>query len=228
MLWWWRQIGICQCGRHRRIWRRRRRWWYRHQHRQSRRWRRRRRLLPENDYDACGDLQLCGWRRRRCWYCIKRRFRRWGRRQRHYHHYGISLRMRLIPIPPTHEALNETFRHWAPFLDDISRRSKQSIDDLLAQIARHDVQIALVWDGQQAHALIGMRFHYRGEELVGEIVWLVGRGMKQWRHLLPELERYLKDYVGCKVIRPICRKGWSRQLLKAGYKTTHLMMEKVL
>jgi len=134
--------------------------------------------------------------------------------------------VQFVPIPPGD--LNVWSEHWLPFIPAIASSTKEPVEQLLPRIASGEVQLALVWDGRQAHALVGMRFHYRGKELVGEVIWLTGLRMKQWRHLLPELERYLKDYVGCKVIRPICRKGWSRQLLKAGYRTTHLMMEKVL
>jgi hypothetical protein len=73
-----------------------------------------------------------------------------------------------------------------------------------------------------------MQFRKRGNDLIGEICWLTGRGMKEWQHLLPQMEKYLKEHKGCVEIRPICRPGWSRLLKQRGYKTTHYVMEKKL
>ena len=135
--------------------------------------------------------------------------------------------MHFVPIPGRYEDLNNSFDIWSPFLKDISRRSKEPVLDLLAQIARLEVAIALVWDGKAARALVGVRFRQRGNDLIGEIVWLTGKGMREWRHLLTEMESYLKQR-GCVEIKPICRPGWSRFLKQRGYRTTHLTMEKKL
>ena len=138
--------------------------------------------------------------------------------------------MRLVPVPTTDEHLSRLFPHWYPFLEKISRRSKESVEDLLAQVARKDVQPILIWDEQaeRAVALIGMRYAKRGEELLAEWVWLTGRDRKAWQQLLPELEKYLKEHVGCVAVRPLCRPGWSRILKPAGYRVTHYQMEKKL
>lgn len=136
--------------------------------------------------------------------------------------------MQFVPIPTTREYLEATAQHWFPFLKDISRRSKEPVTDLLGQITRRDVQLALAWDGSKAHALFGIRLVKRGDDLIGEVIWLTGHGVKRWLHLLPDLEQYLRD-IGCKEIRPICRPGWARLILdKNGYKRTHYTMEKVL
>ena len=133
--------------------------------------------------------------------------------------------MQLIPIP--FDDLDKTAFHWFPFLPAISKRSKETVVNLLGQIKRHEVRIALVWDGQQARALIGVRIIRRGDDLIGELCWTTGQGMREWQHLLDVLEQLLKD-AGCVEIRPICRLGWTRFLKSRGYKTTHMMMEKVL
>lgn len=135
--------------------------------------------------------------------------------------------MHFVPIPTTLQYVTATSEHWLPFIPGISRGSKEPINSILGRIARCEVQIALVWDGKQAHAIVGIQFVRRGEELIGEIIWLSGKGMRKWRHLLPELEQYLRD-MGCKVSRPICRPGWSRFIEPQGYRTTHYVMEKVL
>jgi hypothetical protein len=132
-----------------------------------------------------------------------------------------------VPIPTTHAELNKAYPLWFPFLADISRRSKEPVSDLLAQIARLEVELALIWDGEKAHALVGIRYRQRGDEVVGEICWLTGKGMHNWRHLLPEIEQYLTRR-GCNEIKPICRPGWAPFLKQHGYHITHLMMEKKL
>jgi hypothetical protein len=130
-------------------------------------------------------------------------------------------------VPLQFEDLDRLFPIWSPFLDGISKRSKEPLEQLFAAIRRREVQIALVWDGSKAQALIGIRFVHRGADVIGEIVWLTGNGMKQWQHLLPEMENYLKAR-GCVEIKPICRPGWSRLLKTKGFKITHYVMEKPL
>jgi hypothetical protein len=135
--------------------------------------------------------------------------------------------MHLVPIPCRYEDLDQLAPLWMPFLPAIAKRTKQPIAELLGKIARFEVQVALVWDGKQAHALIGLHIVRQGDELVGEIIWLTGRNVKTWLHLLPELERYLRD-CGCAIIRPLCRPGWSRLIKGSGYRITHYQMEKRL
>jgi len=129
-----------------------------------------------------------------------------------------------VPIPTTPGDLLAWREHWFPWLADISRRSKEPVADLLRAVLSGYTQIALVFDGEKSHALIGMQYRKRGDELIGEIIWLTGKGMRDWQHLLPQMEKYLKD-IGCSVIRPICRPGWSRLLKQRGYKVTHYTLE---
>jgi hypothetical protein len=133
-----------------------------------------------------------------------------------------------VPIPTTHEHLLRWRDHWLPFLPDVCKRTTEPVESLLDAVASGRVQIALVWDGEKAHALVGMQYRQLGDELVGEIVWLSGKDRAQWVGLLPDMERYLKEHVGCTIIRPICRPGWAPLLKRAGYKMTHLVMERRL
>src|SRR5262245_45045148 len=134
--------------------------------------------------------------------------------------------MHLVPLR-TKEELSKNFSLWEPFLDGIARRSKESVDDLMVQIARHDVQIALIWDGEKPCALLGIRLVKRDTDLIGELVWLTGKGRQDWQHLLSQVEEYLR-HMGCVACRPICRLGWSKFLKTNGYKPTHITLEKVL
>src|SRR5215831_1447458 len=98
--------------------------------------------------------------------------------------------MRFVPLHFTD--LEPLFPIWFPFISKISARSKEPVKDLLRQIKEREVEIALVWDGTRAHALVGIRYRQRGEDCIGEIVWLTGNKMKEWRDLLPDMEAYLK------------------------------------
>lgn len=136
--------------------------------------------------------------------------------------------MRLIPVPITDEALNATAPHWLPFLPKIAQRTKEPIQTLMRRIASKEMRLVLVWDDEakKAVALVGVRLHMRGPDLIAEWLWMAGYGRKQWEHLLPELEQLLRE-AGCVECRPLCRPGWARAVLqKAGYKITHIQMEK--
>jgi len=136
----------------------------------------------------------------------------------------------LLPIPMTDKALRDTIPHWSQFLPNIAKRSKETVAELIAKVARKDVQPILIWDEDalRAVALLGIAYHKRGDDLIAELIWMTGKGREQWQHLLPELERYLKEHIGCAVIRPVCRLGWKPFLKQHGYHETHVMMEKVL
>jgi len=120
--------------------------------------------------------------------------------------------------------------HWYPFLQDISKRSKEPVKNLAAQILRKEVQPFLIWDEQaeRAVALLGIRYLRCNDDLIAEWIWMTGKGMKQWTHLLADLETYLTEHIGCAEIRPVCRPGWSRLLKQRGYRITHYTMEKRL
>jgi hypothetical protein len=138
--------------------------------------------------------------------------------------------MKFVPIPTTDDALRATSRLWLPFLADIAKRSKEPIDKIIDLVVRHDVHIGVVWDDEakEATALVGMQFKQQGDDKIGEILWTTGKGVKRWRHLLSEVETYLKDHCECQVSRPLCRVGWVPMLKQAGYKTTHYVMERRL
>ena len=133
--------------------------------------------------------------------------------------------MRLEAIPlDAHEA---TAHLWLPFLPRIAQRTHESVVDLLGQIARREVRLLLVMDGDKAKALVGVRIHQQNGKSIGDMIWLAGFDREQWQSLLPEFEQMLRD-AGCVICRPICRPGWSRYLKKNGYSLKHVIMEKPL
>ena len=137
--------------------------------------------------------------------------------------------MKLVPVPTDDHYIQVTAPHWFPFLEGISRRSKEPVQSLFNYIVNRQVQVLLAWDeqAQKAVAIAGVRFWLRGPDLIGDLVWCTGRNRKEWQHLLAEIEHYLKD-VGCAECRPTARLGWSKLLKQHGYKATHVVMEKVL
>ena len=137
--------------------------------------------------------------------------------------------MKLVPVPATTEYIEGTSQHWLPFLPMIAARTKETVEALNDRIRSKEVQVILIWDEEigRAVALIGMRYHKRGDDVIAEWIWMTGHKRKTWEHLLPDLEQYLRDK-GCTECRPLCRPGWSRILKRAGYKLTHVQMERSL
>src|SRR5215831_6896334 len=84
---------------------------------------------------------------------------------------------------------------WLPFLPRIAARSTETEDELLDLVLTGQMQIGIVWDDEkkQARALLGMQYRKAGGELIGEVHWGTGFGVKDWQHLLPQLEAYLKQ-----------------------------------
>ncbi len=134
-----------------------------------------------------------------------------------------------VPIPTTETALGKTAPLWMPFIEKISRRKgSEPLASLVSQVANFEVHIGMVWDETRAHGLIAWQLRRIGEDLVADLVWMVGRDAKNWRHLISDLERYLKEHLGCVMVRPKCRPGWAPFLKERGYKVTHYVMEKPL
>ena len=137
--------------------------------------------------------------------------------------------MKLVPIPIDDKALHDTALHWMPFLPLIARRTKETLVELIRKVLTKEMRLVLVWDeaANKPVGLIGVRLHYRGVDLIGELLWMAGHGRQQWQQLLPDLENLLRD-AGVTECRPLCRPGWSKLLKQHGYRLTHVQMEKVL
>ena len=138
--------------------------------------------------------------------------------------------MQIVPIPTTREALEKTFDHWFPFVERLAQHTKEPLQGFTQNISLGKMQIGVVWDEdhKECVALLGWQYKRAGGDLIAEILWLTGRGAKHWRHLLPELEKYLKEHNGCTKIRTISRPGWTPFLKESGYQLTHHVMEKNL
>src|SRR5215510_7901922 len=135
--------------------------------------------------------------------------------------------MHLVPIPTTEEHVERSARHWAPFLPGVSRYSKEPLECIVNSILNLETQVILAWDGERAQAAVGVCYHLRGNEKIGRLIWFAGGNADLRKELLPDLERYLKD-MGCAEVQPVCRRGLQPLFKEAGYKLTHVVMEKTL
>src|SRR5262245_66545367 len=103
----------------------------------------------------------------------------------------------LVPIPS--ESVKGTANLWLPFVQRIAERTRQHVNDLVAQIVANEVQLHLVWDPetQTAHALAGTRIIRRGHDRIGEILWTPGIGCSRWLPLLAGLDTLYRYNVVC-------------------------------
>ena len=118
--------------------------------------------------------------------------------------------------------------HWLPFLALIARRSKETVRALFDQVVNKQMRLVLVWDddSKRASALVGVRTHMRGDDMIGELLWMAGYGRKDREYLLPELETCCKLDVSS-AGRCAGRAGRG-DAQRHGYKMTHIQMEKSL
>lgn len=132
----------------------------------------------------------------------------------------------LVPIPSSE--LEGWSPHWLPYIAQIAERTKQSQDQLIGQILSCEVHLHLAWEPETktAQALAGSRIILRGNDRIGELIWMTGIGRKRWLHLLDDLERHHRDELGCVAISAVCRPGWFKDLKAKGYRVTHLSMER--
>ena len=120
--------------------------------------------------------------------------------------------MRLIPVPIDFEALKASSPFWLPFLPSIARRYKETVQELARKVMSLEVRLTLIVDDDDKPvALLGVRLHMRGNDLIAEWIWMTGQQYKTWVHLLPEFEQLLK-LAGVVECRPICRPGWAKIL----------------
>lgn len=134
----------------------------------------------------------------------------------------------LVPLPPDYL---EGLRHrWLPYILKISERDKCDPAEKERMLLSGEVQAFIAWDAdaKQSQAFLGARYVLRGQERVGELIWLMGQSRAAWAHLLGELETYLGEQQGCKAIKAIARPGWVKTLKANGYRVTHVVMEKEL
>jgi hypothetical protein len=135
----------------------------------------------------------------------------------------------LVPIQTDDESIYGSAAHWSQFLPSIAARSGETVEGLIDQVLRREVQPILIWDpeAKKAMALCGVQYVMLGTGKAAILVWMAGRNRNAWQHLIADLEQYLRQN-GCVEVRPLCRPGWAKLLQSRGYKITHYGMEKKL
>lgn len=134
----------------------------------------------------------------------------------------------LVHVPIPIDALEQTAGVWAPFLESIAQRTRQSIEQILVQIQDGSVHLHVAWepDEQKAYALAGTRILLEGDDKVGQIIWLTGMERGKWLALFPEFEKYHREHLGCVGMSAIARRGWVKELKAGGYRVSHVLAEK--
>lgn len=132
----------------------------------------------------------------------------------------------LVPIPQ--DCLEGTVGFWRPYILAIAERSKNDPEAMTTMLLAGEAQAFLIWEPekQKPLAFLGVRYAARGQERIGELIWLMGENRAAWAHLFGELETYLREHQGCVAIKAIARPGWSKHLKFSGYRLTHCVMEK--
>ena len=135
---------------------------------------------------------------------------------------------RLVHVPIPHQYVVRSAVVWLPFIDRIAKRTRCSVIEHVAEIERGDVLLHLAWHPQekQAYAIAGTRLFLRAGKPVARIVWLWGRQRKLWQPLLPVLEDYHRDVLGCVGMAIDAPPYWRSALEGVGYTATHYIMEK--
>ena len=135
---------------------------------------------------------------------------------------------RLVHVPIPREHVVGTALTWLPFIERIAKRTRCSVVEHVAEIERGDVLLHLAWEPEekQAYALAGTRIFLRAGKPFARIVWLWGRARQHWQPLLPVLEQYHCDTLGCVGMAIDAPPYWQRALESEGYRTTHHIMEK--
>lgn len=143
------------------------------------------------------------------------------------HGYPVAV---LVHIPIPFHLLEHTKHQWFPFLGMVCQHTGESEEQVLSQINNGTIRLHLAYDPDenQAHALVGVTIFLRGEERVARVVWTAGLNRKQWFELLPEFERFHKEYENCAAVSAIVRRGWIPDLKENGYRWTRALVEKRL
>jgi hypothetical protein len=118
---------------------------------------------------------------------------------------------------------------WWPIIQKAAMAGGVSNEEL-EQIQNGIMQLhVIVDDAPDTKAVIGTRTYRRGDIQIGEIAVCAGAEMASWIHLLPDLERTMRDLYGAqRIVVEKGRPGWRRALAQYGYHTTRVCFERKL
>ena len=139
-------------------------------------------------------------------------------------HSPSSASVKLYCVAP--ELLDQVWPRIAPFIKkSVLRGTYVDYSETERRVFLGNHQLWVVADGNEFLAAGITSLEHANGYLNCRIIALGGKQMKRWFHLFPAIEQFARDE-GCKVIRVMGRKGWTR-LLK-DYQATRVMMEKAL
>lgn len=132
----------------------------------------------------------------------------------------------LVPLPPDY--LEGCREYWWPYVRAISERDKCDPAEKERMLVAGEAQAFLIWDDEtkRPQAFLGVRYALRGQDRIGELIWLTGENRAAWVHLFAELETFLHEHQGCVALKAIARPGWTKHLKTNGYRETHCVFEK--
>lgn len=136
------------------------------------------------------------------------------------------MNLALVPIPL--DCLEGSAGYWRPYILAIAERSRNDPEAMTAMLFKGEAQAFLIWEPElkKTFAFMGVRYAARGQERIGELIWLMGENRAAWVHLFGDLETYLHEHQGCVAIKAIARTGWAKHLKFSGYRETHRVFEK--
>lgn len=103
--------------------------------------------------------------------------------------------------PDVHEFLSDAIQHCD---------GKWELIDVRRAIESKDMQLFVVMDGEVKAAVVTQFNQYPAKKVL-TVVFLGGRDMERWLHLIEELERWARDE-GCDSMEVHGRSGWERVL----------------
>lgn len=123
---------------------------------------------------------------------------------------------------PSHE-VDDVWPKVAPFIEEAVKYcdGKWTALDVLEAIQKQEAQLFLVVD-QSIHAAVVTQIQKYPSKKVLTILFLGGRGMPEWVHLVSEIERWAKE-LECDSLEVWGRYGWGKIL---GWKKTSTVISK--
>lgn len=121
--------------------------------------------------------------------------------------------MRLISIPS--DAVEVFWPVIAHLIEASTRRGGDTPDELRALCAESRGRLLVVVDDDNRPVLAGVAV-LTGDPLVCQIIAAGGSGLREWRHLEPELERWAAHHDAGE-LQFMGRLGWNMTARKAGF-----------
>ena len=119
---------------------------------------------------------------------------------------------------------------WERLVPDLSRvvertRGRWSLNTIAERAMTGEWQLWVVWDGRLSAVLATELFVEDNGEKNARAVFVGGREMAKWAHLVTDLEDWARDN-GCKRFEMVISKGIARYF--AEYRMSHVLLEKDL